>query len=246
MTSPEYGTLSLECFQLSVENTWQKIAPLNMARTQFYSVLVEVGEYLVAIFTPFDGLTTMEVYDGEIWTLRPDLELGLDSFPETVDLTTGDFVARENWGLSYVMSNLILTLHIPTGTWDRQVVSTSTNDDETILGARAQPVDNGILRTGGTSLAESSNSTTFMSLKTGSDDWEMYSSLNFARFGHSLVVIDGVPTVFGGAEYDMGTVLPALTSTERFVGGKWVEGEQMQKGRLMQRVIVIPCDAAAK
>eukprot|EP00091_Calanus_sinicus_P003354 TRINITY_DN13512_c0_g1_i1.p1 TRINITY_DN13512_c0_g1~~TRINITY_DN13512_c0_g1_i1.p1 ORF type:complete len:131 (+),score=16.47 TRINITY_DN13512_c0_g1_i1:76-468(+) len=35
MTNPEYGTLSIDCFKLSEENTWQKLTPLNVARTQF-------------------------------------------------------------------------------------------------------------------------------------------------------------------------------------------------------------------
>ena len=64
MTSQEYGSLYLDCFNLSQKNTWQKMAPFDMERTQFYSVMIEVVAYLVAIFNPYNGRPTMEVLGG--------------------------------------------------------------------------------------------------------------------------------------------------------------------------------------
>jgi len=246
MTSPESGTLVLDCFILSQDNTWDSMAPLNMARTQFYSVLVEVGQYLVAIFTPYDGLTTMEVYDGESWSLRPDLESGLSDFPETVDLTTGQFVATGDTELSYVKNNFIFSLDINTGTWSRQDMEAPDGDDETMFQAKVHRINydilNGILRTGGTNFAKSTNVSTFISFDNDSGEWESFPPLTTPRFAHAMVGINQTVMVFGGAEYDMGQVLPAYRSTEVLAGGRWVKSQPMKKGRLGHKVIVIPCD----
>jgi len=246
MTSPEYGTLALDCFTLSRDNTWDYMAPLNMARTQFYSVLVEVGQYLVAIFNPYDGRTTMEVYDGEKWSLRPDLESGLSDFPETVDLSTGQFVATGDTELSYIKNSVIFSLDLTTGTWTRQDMESPNGDDETMFQAKVQRIKNnmlnGILRTGGTNFAKSTNVSTFLSFDNASAEWEVFPSLTTPRFAHAMVVLDGTVMVFGGAEYNMGQVLPAFSSTEVLSGGEWGERQPMKKGRLGHRVIVISCD----
>ena len=246
MTSPEYGTLVLDCFTLSLDNTWDSMAPLNMARTQFYSVLVEVGPYLVAMFTPYDGLTTMEVYDGENWSMRPDLESGLADFPETVDLTTGQFIATGDSELSYVKNNLIFSLDINTGTWSRQDMAAPDGDDETMFQAKVLRINNdilnGIIRTGGTNFAKSTNVSTFMSLGDGSEEWDTFPPLTTPRFAHAMLAINETVMVFGGAEYNMGQVLPAYRSTEALVGGRWVKAQPMKKGRLGHKVILISCD----
>lgn len=235
------GYLSLDCFQLSDENTWQNIAPLNLARTQFYSVMVEAGDYLVAIFNPYNGLTTIEVYDGENWTIRDDLNLDLESIPDTFDVASGDFIKSDDMKLMYVMKDAIYTLDLESSKWSRQDIFDSINDEESVMGAQVLPLGDGLIRTGGSNFIQSSNITKFINIEKESNTWESFPAMSVPRFGHAMAIIDGALTVFGGAELSMFSVLPAYASTERFVGGEWVDGQTMLKARLWHSVFVVPC-----
>ena len=63
-----------------------------------------------------------------------------------------------------------------------------------------------------------------------------------ARFALATAQINGISMVFGGAQYYMGQVLPAFTSTEIFQEGRWVKGDDMKKGRLGHKVVAIQCE----
>merc|ERR1712013_420044 len=137
----------------------------------FYSVLVEVGPYLVAMSTPYDGLTT------------------------------GQFIATGDSELGYVKNNLIFSLDINTGTWSRQDMAAPDGDDETMFQAKVLRINNdilnGIIRTGGTNFAKSTNVSTFMSLGDGSEEWDTFPPLTTPRFAHAMLAINETVMVFG-------------------------------------------------
>merc|ERR1711915_5122 len=236
-TSPEYGSLALDCFKLTEENIWEPGPTLNMHRTQFYSVMITVGDVLVALFTPYDGRPTIEVYDGERWTLRPDFDAGWEEMP--LDPNSGDFVSRGDWGLSFITGDVLLTLDVKTGNWARETLSDIDDSLETGLGSRVLRTECGLLRTGGTNFEITSSKTFF--LQEGSSIWKTHPNLNTSRFGHGMALLNDVPTVFGGAEFQIGQVMPVYKSTEMLVGDVWVHGKEMQKGRLGHQIIKIMC-----
>ena len=72
----------------------------------------------------------------------------------------------------------------------------------------------------------------FYALEAG--HWEVLPSLVQFREYHSLGLVNGVPSVFGGAKPEY------LRSTEVFNGEEWVEGTELLTGRWAHSMVMVP------
>merc|ERR1719154_1035020 len=106
------------------------------------------------------------------------------------------------------MKDAIYTLDLESSEWTREDILDSVNDEESMMGAKVLPFGDGLIRTGGSNYVQSSNITKFLNNESELKIWESYPALSVPLYGHAMVIIDGVPTVFGGAEMNMFSVMP--------------------------------------
>ena len=221
------------------DNQWSEVERMEESRA-FFSMSKVAGRVVVTGGEGEDGfLSSAESYRNGKWSPEPELELTSARYRHcsvTLDDINLVVIGGKTKGLLNTILDVMEMKEVGgTGSWLGLPSMKQSREGHGCLVTTYQGM-RGILVAGGYTGNPGRGAVTshveFYSLETG--QWEDVPWLVQYREYHSLGMIGGHPSVFGGAKPEY------LRSTEVFTGSEWVTGTELLTGRWAHSMVTVP------
>jgi len=217
--------VSCHVADVALDGSWHPIRGLNVGRSLFSLIAME--DKIVAI-GGYAGtyLDSIEVYDGEEWTLLP-FTLKTPRYAHcSVRINTEEILVMGGGSLD---TTEIINLRTGSSTF-----STSMTMLRRYFGCTFNAAENRVYVSGGSG---TSGLAEYLDLDT--KEWSRIGNLNHGRDTHKMEFIDGKLTVFGGSDKNY----EYMSSVEEYdtMSNTWVEVQPMQVHRYSMAVVPVYC-----
>ena len=222
-----------ECWTL-YEDGWRESEPLVEKRNLF--TMTAVNDKIVVTGGSNDvvgDLASVEIYEDGLWTINPGMELTSTRFGHCAVeymnklIIIGGVSSRHTMNVVEMMDMTKIEngwTTLPAMIIKRGYTACAVVEVDGITG---------VLVTGGWNGLDYIDAVEFLNLEFF--EWEQLPSLLTGRADHSLAVVGGLATVFGG--FDDG----ALNTSEVFTTDGWRPGKDIAQNRYGQSVMDIGC-----
>ena len=229
-----------ECFSYDpADNVWSEVASITEPRAYFSMEKVH-GKMVVTGGEGKDGyMSSVEAYRDGVWSIEPELELSSPRYRHcSVALDQDTLVViggKTNGFLNNILSLMEMKDVAGSGSWIGLPSMSQSREGHGCevthyQGRRGIMVAGGY--TGNPQKGAITSHVEFYGVETG--QWEVLPGLGQFREYHTLGVVNGNPSVFGGAKPEY------LRSTEVFIRDEWVMGEDLPTTRWAHSMVTVP------